>query len=216
MSTPEEQTPVIEVTIAAPPAVVWEALRERDHLRHWHGWQFDGLDDEIELIYFGEASETDPGRSITLSGGDRVDLEGEAGSTRVRLTRAPVSDDPEWAAYYDDITEGWTTFLHQLKFSLERHPGQPRRTLFLAGVGPEPDPVDLVEGEPWFRSEHQRGMLVPAWGDGLLVVAHQPEKQTAMAVLTTYDLDEAALAELGSTWLAWWQERYRDVQHEVP
>lgn len=216
MSTPDEQTPIIEVTIAAAPDVVWAALRERDRVRHWHGWQFDGLDAEIELIYFGEGVATDPARSITLNGGDRVDLLEEGEATRVRLTRAPVSDDPEWAAYYDEITEGWTTFLHQLKFALEHHPGEERRTLFFAGVGPEPDPSGLVEGEPWFRTERQRGTRVPAWGDGLLVIAHAPAKQAAMAVLTTYDLDDAALAELGATWRSWWDERYTDAQHEVP
>ena len=47
----------VEVTIAAPTGTVWRALRERDDLRRWHGWEDPTLDEEIEVIYFSEARE---------------------------------------------------------------------------------------------------------------------------------------------------------------
>ena len=53
----------------------------------------------------------------------------------VRITRAPFVPDTEWSAYYHEITEGWLSFLQQLRFMYEEHPGEARRTLFLSGTG---------------------------------------------------------------------------------
>jgi hypothetical protein len=144
-----------------------------------------------------------------MGAGDRFDLIPDGAGTRVRITRAPLSGNARWDAYYDQVTEGWTTFTHQLKFALEAHPDEPRRTLFYAGKGPEPEPGELVDGTPWFRREHQRGLRVPAWGDGLLVLAHDPAKGTAMAVLTTYGLGDHALDTLDTQWRAWWSAHYQ-------
>jgi hypothetical protein len=45
-------------------------------------------------------------------------------------------------------------------------------------------------------------------GDGLLITAYQPATRAAMAVLTTYGLDDDALADLDATWSPWWGEHY--------
>ena len=208
MTRPSEpvdgEPPVVVVTVAAPVDVVWKALRDKDVLRQWHGWHFDGLDDEIDHIYFGDVAEDEARRTLTLGAGDRIELVPDGDRTVVRLTRPPVDDDSEWAAYYDDITEGWTTFLQQLRFAVERHPGEARRTLFYASGGPAPAPSALVTGPSWFRAANQSGTRVPAWGDGLLVTAYNPGKDAAMAVLTTYGLDDDALARLDEQVRAWW------------
>ncbi len=56
-----EQTPQIVVTVAAPVEAVWDALRDKEKIRHWHGWEFDGpqggLEQEIDLIYFTDVTE---------------------------------------------------------------------------------------------------------------------------------------------------------------
>jgi uncharacterized protein YndB with AHSA1/START domain len=224
-------TPRIEVTVAAPVDAVWDALRDKDKIRHWHGWEYEGLDSEIDQIFFSEAVEGD--RTLELqAGGDRISLVPRGDHTVVTLTRAPHGSDPEWEAYYDDITEGWTTFLHQLKFALERQPDAVRRTLFFAGytgsAGDVADELGLtdvgspyratlvgekVAGELWFRSANQLGVTVDAWGEGLLIVAHTPPsdakpKGAAMAVLSTYGLDQSTFDDLNSRWTAWWAERY--------
>ncbi len=229
-----EPTPRIDVTIAAPLDIVWEALREKHKIQHWHGWDFDGLDSEIDLIYFAEAKEDAASRTLDVQGGDHIALTPDGTGTALRLTRAPHGDDPEWDAYYDDVTEGWITFLHQLKFLLERRPAGERRTVFLSGEnpagrsvaadlglpdGPAGTPVALnllgqdVRGEIWFRSAHQVGVTVDAWGDGLLVVSSVPAgdakpKGAVMAVLSTFDRPENELADLAARWQPWWDERY--------
>lgn len=233
----EQERPVIQVTIAAPVDDVWRALREKDKIRHWHGWDDPGLDAEIDLIYFQGFSEDAAARTLGVQEGDHIVLEPDGDGTRVTLTRAPRGVSPEWDAYYDDITEGWTTFMQQLRFFVERQPSGHRRTAFFAGTTAGAPPLvaelgldgvalrpagsafeaDLagqdVKGEVWFRSDHQLGVTVDAWGDGLLVVAYtEPTDEkpagTAMAVLSTYGLDEAAYAELNDRWSAWWSPRY--------
>ncbi len=228
-----EPTPRIDVTIAAPLDIVWEALREKHKIRHWHGWDFEGLDAEIDLIYFTDVKETAP-RTLDVHGHDVIELTPDGKGTALRLTRAPHGDDPEWDAYYDDITEGWITFMHQLKFLVERRPTGERRTVFLSGDNPSarsvaadlglPDgPVgtsvalDLlgqdVRGEIFFRTAHQVGVTVDAWGDGLLVVSSVPPgdakpKGAVMAVLSTFDRPEQEVADLATRWQPWWDERF--------
>jgi hypothetical protein len=226
-----DSTPRIEVTIAAPVDTVWNALRDKEIIRHWHGWEYEGLAEEIDLIYFTEVKENADARELGMEAGDLVRLEAVDGGTRVTLTRPPRGTNPDWDAYYTDITEGWITFIHQLRFAIERQAGAPRRTLFFAGsnesgrsvvdelglpAGPTIDAALLgehVKGEVWFRSEHQLGITVDAWGDGLLVVSaigptdDKPEG-AALAVLSTYGLDDDRLAELNDRWSPWWAERF--------
>jgi hypothetical protein len=210
----DDTRPRIEVTVAAPVDVVWEALRDKDKIRHWHGWDYDGLDGEIDLVFFTETVEDASARTLRLHGGDEFTLEPYGDGTRVTLTRAPRGDNPDWDAYYGEITEGWITFLNQLRFAVERHPGDVRRTL--SYVGGNKNAVRIVDvlppdvtGEVWFRSEHQLGITVDAWGGGLLIVssvdptAARPEG-AAMAILSTYGLTDRQLADLDTRWRSWW------------
>ena len=224
-----DEPPRIEVTIAAPVDAVWHALRDKETIRHWHGWDFDGLDDEIDLIYFDHMTEDPAARTLSVQEGDVIRLEPDGDGTRVTLTRAPRGVNPDWDAYYDDITEGWTTFLQQLRFAVERKPGAPRRTVFLNGPNKsgrdlahdlglgDAGAVDLVgekvTTEPWYRAENQLGVAVDVWGGGLLVVASCAPTEAkpdgvAMAVLSTYGLSDDQLADLTNRWRAWWTERY--------
>ncbi|MEU4195105.1 hypothetical protein AB0E69_24610 [Kribbella sp. NPDC026611] len=213
----------IVVTVAAPVEAVWDALRDREKIRHWHGWEYEGgLEQEIDLIYFTDV--TEDGTTLTLGNGDTFVVEPAGGGSKITLTRAPIGTNPEWDAYYDDITEGWITFLHQLVFFIERHPGDERHTLFYSGTGAlnpitelglPADTVDLI-GEPvktevWYTSEHQLGVTVDAWGNGLLVLSHLPPSDAkpegaSMAILSVYGSTD--LDELAARWQTWWDERY--------
>lgn len=218
----------VEVTISAPVADVWRALRDPEQIRRWHGWQADGLDQEIDLIYAQHVTESPEERWLEVQGGDRFELtDAGEGRTRLRMTRAPLSGDPEWDAYYEDVNEGWLTFIQQLRFALERHPGADRRTVFLSGQGTTPAGLDplaaLGPGDPyehaaagerlsgtvWFRSEHQLGLTVDGWGDGLLIASHLPPSAVhpegmAMMILTTYGLTDEEFAGLEERWNTWW------------
>ncbi|HEY5882374.1 MAG TPA: SRPBCC domain-containing protein, partial [Nakamurella sp.] len=236
MSEPgSDPTPVIEVTVSAPIEEVWRALRDRDLLRNWHGWDYtmpdgtDGLDAEIQVIYFNDAVTEEPPTRLFI-GTDVFDLTEVDEGVRVRLTRAAPGANPDWDAYYDDVTEGWKTFLHQMKWAVERHPGQERVTHFTAGAPHEPGPIVprlglagiaeqpigsdyavtlpkgiSISGTVYFRTQMQFGLTVTEWGDGLLMVAdsppaaHRPVAGSA-AVLSTYGLPAADLTALRAAW----------------
>ncbi len=235
---PEHRDVAVEVTIAAPLETVWRALRDRTELHRWHGWDYDQLDAEIEVIYFTEASESEPagGTTRTLdTGGSVFELEDRGDRTVVRVVMAAPPDDAAWHGYYDDIRQGWLSFVQQLRYALERHPGEDRSTVYVAGVPLDAGRVGVLEllglgavtggpGEPyaaalgtgddvagavWFRSEHQLGVTVAGWGDGLLIVTDRWRPGGAAgAILTTYGLDDAAVGALRDRWQAWWAKHY--------
>jgi len=139
--------PRIEVTVAAPVDAVWKALRDHDTIRHWHGWDYEGLDNEITTIYFTGVTEDADAHTLRVQGGDLFSVEEVEGGSRVRVTRAPHGSNPEWDAYYDDITEGWITFVQQLKFALERQAGTWRK-LPSPGGAAAPDLLDVAAFAP--------------------------------------------------------------------
>jgi uncharacterized protein YndB with AHSA1/START domain len=240
MSEPNgEAFTVIEVTVAAPIDDVWQALREPGQLRNWHGWEYDlpdgtdALMAEIQTIYFNPAV-TEEAPTRLFIGTDVFDLAQVEGGVRVRITRAPRGSDPDWDAYYDDITEGWTTFLFQLKWALERHPADVRVTHFTAGTPREPGPIVprlglaeiagqpvgtayaitlpmgvAISGTVFFRTESQFGLTVTEWGDGLLEVADSPPAPHrpaagSAAILSLYGLAKDEVAHLRAAWDRWW------------
>jgi uncharacterized protein YndB with AHSA1/START domain len=234
--------PRVEVTIAAPADTVWRALRDPQSLRRWHGWEFDGLDEEIEGIFLTGVVEDAAAHVLEVPGGDRFSLhgdgDGDGGGTVLRLTRSPIGSDPEWDAYYDDITEGWYTFLHQLRFAIERHGLAERRTVYIEGTLEQPgvlvDALGLHEvaalppgspykaetaaggelsGRIWAVSPRQLLLTVDQFGDGLAVLAQQPHaphrpEGGVQALLTIYGMDDGAFAGVESRWRSWW-ERHR-------
>ncbi|GIG71571.1 SRPBCC family protein [Phytomonospora endophytica] len=222
---------VIEVTVAASPAEVWPALRDPALIRRWHGWHVEGLDEEIALIYGSDFTE-DPDHYTLRLGVEHFSLHPAGDSTIVRLTRAPRGAQPDWDAYYDDITEGWHTFLRQLRFGIERHGLSDRRTLFLAGatrgnavellglgeaasqpVGSgykaQPATGDAWSGEVWDRTDEQVFLTVAEHGDSLLVLARQPVTEFRpsggwMILFNAYDFTDTDFADLERRWMEWW------------
>jgi len=192
----------VEVTVDAPRDVVWRALTEPEQIRHWFGWDYDGLDEEIEFIFVNHATLHPPDR-IEMSQDGLIELEA-AGPNRtvIRATKPGDLDAAEWRDVYGDIEEGWITFFNQLRHRLARHPDSNRRMIVrkatLAGL-PE------VPGEPWHSSRYQRGADV----DGTLVVVGVKPDGTGMLLVTTYDLDDTAFAAAEAHWDAWWEHRPR-------
>lgn len=189
----------LSVLINADAEQLWRMLREPARIAQWHGWEMEGLAEEIKQIYYSSAVESNDHLRLELDRGNVFTLEPHADGTLLTLTRAPATG--EWAAYDADITEGWKTFLEQLKFALERHPKTPRRTIYVDGTSPAhtdlwnalgidigwlPDPGEpyeltlatgaTIRGKVWARSQHQLALTVEAYaehGDGLLILAQQ-------------------------------------------
>lgn len=229
----------LSVVINADAQQVWTMLREPSRVAQWHGWETDDLSDEIKQIYFSpDVAEAPDHTSLTVSGGDVFELHPVTGGTEVRVTRAALDHNSEWAEWDEDITQGWLTFLQQLRFALERHPHGHRRTHFVSlpgggsaieklGLTDLPKPGEEYEttlptgeaifGRVWFRTTHQLGLTVHSYaehGEGLLIVAEQqavPEKRPdggAMVIASTYELGAHQLDAIRSHWDGWKAENY--------
>jgi len=186
----------IEVTVDAPRDVVWRALTEPEQIRHWFGWDYDGLNDEIELIFVEHARLRPPDR-IEMSDDGLIELEERGGRTVIRATKPGDLDAAEWADVYGDIEEGWITFFNQLRHRLERHSDSTRRMIVRnANLAALPE----LPGEPWHSSRYQRG----ADSDGALaIVFRKPDTGESMLLVTTYDLDDDAFAAVERRWDEW-------------
>ena len=219
-----------QVTIAAPVEAVWRALRVPVEIRRWFGWDYDGIEAEIEHIFVEEAEAAEEELTITWSHGDVFTLEARGNQTVVRVSR-PAPDEGTW----DDIYEGWMMFVQQLRFALERHPGEERK-VFQLWISRDPasglpadalglgklgstaigqryeldSPVgERMTGVVWYRSPHQIGVSVDRYGDGLIVVAGSDSAPgRGMAIVTTYGQDDAVFERIRARWTAWWQAAY--------
>lgn len=203
-----ERMPLIEVALPVPVETAWSYLRDPELIGRWFGWDYDGLDAEIRAIFL-ECPTVDS--SVSAGGavhalewnydaetGDRFELLPARGDAcRLRVYRWTAADGAAW----DDIAEGWITFVQQLRFTLARHPDAERKTLFLAaparaattlplaqalgleGVAAAPAgapyeaataPGDILTGTVWFRTPHQLGLTVDGLHDGLLILTEKP------------------------------------------
>jgi uncharacterized protein YndB with AHSA1/START domain len=219
----------LSVHINADARQVWLMLREPRLIRQWHGWEAESLDAEIRSIYFSPSVIEGPEHSfLTVDGGDTFEIEPVRDGTLVTMERV------EGEA--DEITEGWITFLQQLRFALERHPSGTRRTAFFSG---EPDVGESIIGKlnaeqlqqpgdsyslslpngheltgtVWFRTENQLGLTVAEYadhGEGLVIVADQPslQSQSSLAVISTYGLGASALRSAWGSWDTFRQQHY--------
>lgn len=253
---PGQDPVVIQVTVGAPIETVWSFLREPDLIQRWHGWVADGLDSEIDYIYRTHARETerpyvlemdrgsdgswvDAGDRFELTESEDPEADGAVGGggvvTIVRIIRGARGPEEMWDAWYEDITEGWTSFLNQLRFTVELHPEALRRTIFLSADGHGLPSVraalglsGVLPGQPyeavispelellghgWFVSDNQVGATVGTWGPGLVIAADRPDGGSykgVMAIVTTYGQDDADFTRTVREWQNWWTARYPD------
>lgn len=189
----KNNTPKLSLIINAPIDTVWDALRNKEKLLQWHGWDTPSLNDEIENIYFTDVKEDsgdDKKRTLVVNGGDTFIVEAEDDATKLTLVRAGLSGDPEWDTYYDNITEGWVSFVEQLRFMLEHSPKGSRKATFsnlslsrkdiLEQLNLTSERVGThfkgqfqdtdIAGSVWFSTPEQLGLIVDEWGPGLLIL----------------------------------------------
>lgn len=196
---------LVELTIAAPADAVWEAMRDPAQLYNWFGWEAESLKEEIEYIFVTHAKRDEERKVLFFEGvPDRFELTDEGGRTVLRVIRA-VAEGDSWEGVYQDMVEGWISFVQQLKLAMEQHGLGPRRTIYLEGSAkaggqapiaalglsklaetPAGDPVQVtlpsgerVEGQAWHRTPWQFGFTVPQWGDGMLIVTDKSVTETS-------------------------------------
>jgi uncharacterized protein YndB with AHSA1/START domain len=175
--------PLIALTLTAPLDEAWRHLREPDLIRRWFGWDYDGLDEEIALIFLQEAIARE--HEIIWADGDRIALSPQGDRTVMRIHRDRGDE-------YDPIAEGWISFAQQLRFALEHHPGEPRHTLHMTGGRPRLD----IPGTPYFASANQAGTIV----DGaLLVVVTELDGSTSMTISAYGEAPDRP------RWREWWE-----------
>ena len=192
---------LVEVLVAAPIDTVWKALRDPAEICRWFGWDYPDLAKEVEMIFVDLIEDVAARTLSSKHYPDRFVLEDAGSHTVVRVVRSAPVTEGGWQGIYDDVQDGWITFLQQLKFALERHPGANRRTIFLNGRAKDattpPPPIalgfdrlaavpvgeryeiDTPAGETLgglirYRTADQVGLTVDDYGDGLLIVARRP------------------------------------------
>jgi uncharacterized protein YndB with AHSA1/START domain len=197
----------VEVAVRAPREAVWRALTEPEQIRRWFGWDYDGLEAEIQFIFVEHAERLPPDRVRFADGTappQEIALEPDGERTRVSVT-GPGADG------YDAIEEGWRTFFEQLRHQLERHPGEDRRTLRLTGEAVAADVVAALDaavpGQAWRSGAYQWLKATPEHDDALVsVTAEAPiedgDRGPVALTLVTFGLDDAAFAAAREEWEA--------------
>jgi hypothetical protein len=222
MSTQHPELPPfrIEVVVDAPRETVWRALQDPDELRRWFGWDYEGLEAEVRYIFLDHAEPV--GQELLRGDNDQsIELEADGPRTVVRVVHPGPLGEASWDDLYDEVVQGWRTFLQQLRFYLEDHRGQERRTLFLTGrVVPKAADAALAAaapGQAWDAGRHQRSVAVDRWGGALIsLVTAEPldgaGPARAQLTVTTYGLDDAAFERLRSEWIGWWRELAEEAE----
>lgn len=197
----------VETRVAAPPADVWPALTEPGRIRRWFGWDYDGIEAEITLIFVDEPKHED-GRRVTWSDGSYLEVEADGPHTVVRAVLPGDLTDARWDDVYDGIEEGWRAFLAQLRHLLETRPEGRRRTVFLTGSATGADlRAAAGDGTPVHESERQFGLVDP---HGHLVVAASQARlaedraANVSVTVSTYGLDDDAFAAVRERWASRW------------
>ena len=192
---------LIEVALPVTVDEAWAHLREPALIRRWFGWDYDGLEREIEVIFVEEAGADAAAHTLEWETGDRFELVPDGEGARLRVHHEPPTEG------YDDIGEGWTRFVEQLRFALTRHRGEERATHHLSSDVPLAllPALEAMGGEVWFRTEHQLGLVVAGLGDGLLVAVEKPGA-AAFLTLSGYGEHAATLPLHTARWDGWWAE----------
>ena len=236
----DHEVPIVELTLPAPIETVWQWIRDPELIQRWHGWEAESLAAEIQFIFADHATPDEDAHTLLVTG-HLFTFESRGDETVVRLTRSAPALGTEWTEeYYEQIDQGWTIFLHQLRFALGRHRDDERRTVFLfgrqAGTTPTAGALGLADlasqppgtryakasptgdelaGEVWFATDHELGLTVDGWGDGLLIVAagrDEPAGAATMAILTTYGMADGDVDALRERWTQWWTAHHAPVQ----
>ncbi|MFG1608747.1 activator of HSP90 ATPase [Actinoplanes sp. NPDC049265] len=202
----------VQVPIRAGQNEVWEAVTKPPMLRRWFGWDYVGLDAEIQQIFVKAVTKVARAKRMSWADGSYLEITGDASGSVVRAVReGPAATGPE---QFDAIEEGWKAFLVQLRFLLEHDPQGVRRTIYLTGESTGQETLGLVDAE-WQRVGSRVAWTVDA--DAHLVVAagnrpldsSWPGRQ--QITVSTYALSDAEFEACRDNWAKRWAAAADDV-----
>ena len=146
-----------EIEIDAPPEAVWNAISTGECLSRWYAEEarVEPRAGGENWISWGEGQEVgnenlkwEPGKRITVGHANPAndwqaividfEIEARSGRTLLKLVQSGLPEGPDWDSMDEGTDAGWELFLFALKFSLERHAGKPRRTIFRYWASPKP------------------------------------------------------------------------------
>jgi uncharacterized protein YndB with AHSA1/START domain len=194
----------VQVTLAAGRDETWDAVTQPPVLHQWFGWDYDGLDAEIQQIFVDEATLWSPER-MGWADGSYLEVTGDDDGCTVRAVReGPPPADPD---RYDGIEEGWRAFLTQLAFLLSERPKGLRRTLYLTGETTGRQALALVGGG-WTRVGLRVAWTVDADRHLIVVAGHihldSPDAAHTEVTISTYGLDDDAFGACRQEWVTRW------------
>ena len=173
----EERKHDIEIEIAAPGDLVWKAITEAEGLMRWFAPEVRVEPGEGGSVFLSWGQGMEGKAPITVwEAGKRfawtedhggrprvveIVLEGEGGSTRLRLVHSGFGAEASFDTEYESTSGGWHTFLAMLRYGLEHHPGESAAnvTVLRMSQASQPDlwlrareaaglPGDPIEGAP--------------------------------------------------------------------
>jgi uncharacterized protein YndB with AHSA1/START domain len=132
------------IQVRADRKAVWKALTEGEQIARWFAPEArstPGKDGRI-IVSWGPGMEAEsrisvwePERHLQTLPGQKSEagvaltldyyLEGEGGSTTLRLVHSGFVAEAAWDEEYDSYERGWAIFMLNLKHYLDRHAGQP-------------------------------------------------------------------------------------------
>lgn len=194
----------VEVALPVGRDGAWDAVTQPSVIRQWFGWDYDGLDAEIQQIFVDQATFLAPER-MGWADGSYLEVIGGDDRSVVRAVReGPVPDHPD---AYDAIEEAWRTFLTQLRFLFEERPAGRRRTIYLTGETTGRQALSLAETE-WQPVGRRVSWTIDA--DGFLVVVAgrvplgAPSAARMEVLVSTFGLDDDAFEARREEWTKKW------------
>lgn len=194
----------VEVSVATGRDEVWDAVTQPPVLHQWFGWDYDGLDAEIQQIFVDEATFLAPER-MGWADGSYLEVVGDDDGSTVRAVReGPAPADPD---AYDGVEQGWRAFLAQLRFFLDERPKGVRRTIYLTGETTGRQLLALVD-RGWTGLGPRMAHAVDPDGHLVVVGGHlrldAAEAAWAEVIVSTYGLDDATFAMHRDSWARRW------------
>ena len=194
----------VEISLAVGRDEAWDALTQPAVLRQWFGWDYDGLDAEIQQIFVTEATLLAPER-MGWADGSYLEATGDDETSTVRAVR--LGDPPPQPDQFDAIEESWRAFLIQLTYLLGERPQGVRRTLHLTGETTGRQALTLADAG-WHRVGNRVAWTAETAGQLVVVSGHDHlEHHYASAfqvTVSTFGMDDDAFGACRADWTRRW------------